>query len=208
MLAIHPQARTTPAVRAEIARSHESSGVLAKRYGVSTYQPGPERKDDRQIVSSILHVPTSGCRWRNCPAEYGSRTTVYNRFNRWYRRGFWEAMLTARCPRPDGLTTQQPSIAPMCGPTALFTAAKGGESTGHRSVARRSDDQNPRAHRCPRPPRRPASDSRQRQRREDRARGVGRSARPDPASGCRQELRCRLAAHRPAGAGHHAGHPG
>src|ERR671913_331842 len=36
MLAIHPNARTTPAVRAEIARSHESSGVLAQRYGVST----------------------------------------------------------------------------------------------------------------------------------------------------------------------------
>jgi hypothetical protein len=36
MLAIHPKARTTPAVRAEIARSHESSGVLAQRYGVST----------------------------------------------------------------------------------------------------------------------------------------------------------------------------
>jgi transposase-like protein len=36
MLAIHPNARTTPAVRAEIARSPESSGVLASRYGVST----------------------------------------------------------------------------------------------------------------------------------------------------------------------------
>src|SRR4051794_32658485 len=36
MLAIHPNARTTPAVRAEIARSQESSGVLASRYGVST----------------------------------------------------------------------------------------------------------------------------------------------------------------------------
>lgn len=36
MLAVHPQARTTPAVRAEIARSNENSGVLAKRYGVST----------------------------------------------------------------------------------------------------------------------------------------------------------------------------
>jgi transposase InsO family protein len=34
--AIHPNARTTPAVRAEIARSTEPSGVLAKRYGVST----------------------------------------------------------------------------------------------------------------------------------------------------------------------------
>jgi transposase InsO family protein len=36
MLAIHPNARTTPAVRAEIARSTERSGVLAERYGVST----------------------------------------------------------------------------------------------------------------------------------------------------------------------------
>jgi DNA-binding transcriptional regulator YiaG len=36
MPAIHPNARTTPAVRAEIARSTEPSGVLAQRYGVST----------------------------------------------------------------------------------------------------------------------------------------------------------------------------
>src|ERR687893_2058340 len=35
MPAIHPNARTTPAVRAEIARSSEPSGVLAGRYGVS-----------------------------------------------------------------------------------------------------------------------------------------------------------------------------
>ena len=36
MLSIHPNARTTPAVRAEIARSSEPTGVLARRYGVST----------------------------------------------------------------------------------------------------------------------------------------------------------------------------
>ena len=36
MLQIHPNARTTPAVRGEIGRSKESSGVLARRYGVST----------------------------------------------------------------------------------------------------------------------------------------------------------------------------
>jgi transposase InsO family protein len=35
MLAIHPNARTTPAVRTEIARSREPTGVLAQRYGVS-----------------------------------------------------------------------------------------------------------------------------------------------------------------------------
>jgi transposase InsO family protein len=36
MLRIHPCARTTPAVRAEIARSTEPTGVLARRHGVST----------------------------------------------------------------------------------------------------------------------------------------------------------------------------
>src|SRR3954471_22495771 len=36
MLQIHPNARTTPITRAEIARSHARSGLLAQRYGVST----------------------------------------------------------------------------------------------------------------------------------------------------------------------------
>lgn len=35
MLQIHPQARTTPTVRAEIARSTEPTSVVAKRYGIS-----------------------------------------------------------------------------------------------------------------------------------------------------------------------------
>ena len=35
MMQIHPQARTTPAVRAEIARSIEPTSVVAKRYGIS-----------------------------------------------------------------------------------------------------------------------------------------------------------------------------
>jgi transposase len=55
-------------------------------------QPGPERKEDRQVIAGILPVLTSGCRWRDCPSEYGPRTTVYNR---WSRRGFWKAMLAA-----------------------------------------------------------------------------------------------------------------
>ncbi len=36
MLALHPNARTTPAVRAEIARSREPTSVLAQQDGVST----------------------------------------------------------------------------------------------------------------------------------------------------------------------------
>src|SRR5687767_6172488 len=58
-------------------------------------QPGARRVDDRRTISGIVQVIKSGCRWRDCPAAYGPHTTVYNRFNRWSRRGFWRAMLAA-----------------------------------------------------------------------------------------------------------------
>lgn len=60
-----------------------------------TNQPGAHRVDDRRVISGILHVLKSGCRWRDCPAEYGPHTTVYNRFNRWSRRRVWQGILEA-----------------------------------------------------------------------------------------------------------------
>lgn len=58
-------------------------------------QPGSERTDDRQVISGILHVVKTGCRWCDCPPEYGPPATIYSRFNRWSRRGVWKAMLAA-----------------------------------------------------------------------------------------------------------------
>jgi len=58
-------------------------------------QPGAQRVDDRRVISGILHVLKVGCRWCDCPAEYGPSTTIYNRFNRWSRRGFWLKLLDA-----------------------------------------------------------------------------------------------------------------
>jgi transposase len=58
-------------------------------------QPGPERKDDRRILSGIMHVMRSGCRWKDCPSEYGPYTTVYNRFARWSERGHWQRIFEA-----------------------------------------------------------------------------------------------------------------
>src|SRR4051794_28821368 len=51
---------------------------------------GVERSDDRRVISGIVHVLRSGCRWCDCPPEYGPPTTIYNRFVRWARRGIWE----------------------------------------------------------------------------------------------------------------------
>lgn len=57
-----------------------------------TKQTGPKRKDDRRIISGIIHVLQSGCRWQDCPPEYGPSTTVSNRYHRWSKRGIWEGI--------------------------------------------------------------------------------------------------------------------
>ena len=51
---------------------------------------GVERVDDRCVISGIVHVLKSGCRWCDCPPEYGPHTTIYNRFVRWVWCGLWE----------------------------------------------------------------------------------------------------------------------
>ncbi|KXU30809.1 integrase [Sphingobium sp. 22B] len=50
MVQIHPQARTTPAVRAEIARSTEPASVVAKRYGISDETVRKWRKRGEQAI--------------------------------------------------------------------------------------------------------------------------------------------------------------
>ena len=58
-------------------------------------QPGARRVDDRRVISGILHVLKTGCRWRDCPPDYGPHTTIYNRFNRGSYRQVWRNVLEA-----------------------------------------------------------------------------------------------------------------
>ena len=97
MLAIHPDARTTPAVRAEIARSSERSGVLAERYSVSAEtirkwrKRGLAERQDRPLQppaqaalegerggarrglrpAPCHRLPTRRCHLRGCPLPAG-----------------------------------------------------------------------------------------------------------------------------------------
>lgn len=69
-------------------------------------RPGKPRVDDRRVISGILHVLKTGCRWRDCPAAYGPATTVYNRYNRWSGRGVWQRLfekMAAAGPIPEEL---------------------------------------------------------------------------------------------------------
>lgn len=55
---------------------------------------GVPRVDDRRVISGIVHVLRSGCRWTDSPPCYGPRKTLYNRFVRWAAKGVWEDVFT------------------------------------------------------------------------------------------------------------------
>ena len=67
---------------------------------------GKARVDDRRVISGILHVIKSGCRWCDCPPEYGPSMTIYNRFVRWAERGVWERLFRELAARGRSTDTQ------------------------------------------------------------------------------------------------------
>ena len=48
---------------------------------------------NQQVISGIIHVLHVGCRWEDCPREYGPHRTVCKRFNRWSKAGIWQTIL-------------------------------------------------------------------------------------------------------------------
>jgi transposase len=63
---------------------------------------GKERVDDRRVISGILHILKSGCRWCDCPPP----TTIYNRLVRWAERGVWERLFRELAARGRSGETQ------------------------------------------------------------------------------------------------------
>lgn len=68
---------------------------------------GIKREDDRRVISGIVHVLKSGCRWSDCPSDYGPHTRLYNRFVRWARRGIWEILFRELAEHGHSAQAQQ-----------------------------------------------------------------------------------------------------
>jgi transposase len=95
---------------------------------------GKERVDDRRVISGILHVLKTGCRWCDCPPEYGPPTTIYDRFARWAERGVWEKLFKELADRGRSADVQMIDSTHI---KAHRSAAGGkGGPSGKRSVAR------------------------------------------------------------------------
>jgi putative transposase len=63
---------------------------------------GARRTDDRRVISGILRVLETGCRWQDCPSVFGPPTTIYNRFRRWTMRGLWRRLFEALARTESG----------------------------------------------------------------------------------------------------------
>ena len=89
---------------------------------------GQPRVDDRRVISGIVHVLKSSCRWADAPDVYGPRKTLYNRFVRWSAKGVWtnvfQALASAGGPPAQVLIDSSAVKAHRCA-----AGAKGGSVT-------------------------------------------------------------------------------
>ena len=113
-------------------------------------QPGARRTDDRRVISGIVHVLKTGCRWQDCPAVYGPSTTVYNRFRRWTMRGIWRRLFDALARAEPGGGQAIDSTTAKAHRSAA--GGKGGAGAGDWPFARRPHHENPRHRRRARRP--------------------------------------------------------
>jgi len=94
---------------------------------------GKARVDDRRVISGIVHVLKSGCRWADAPAVYGPRKTLYNRFVRWAAKGVWvdvfAALASAGGPPAELLIDSSAVKAHRCA-----SGGKGGNGTRQSAV--------------------------------------------------------------------------
>ena len=56
---------------------------------------GRTASDNRLFLDAVLWIMRTGAPWADLPERFGNYYSVYQRFNRWARRGLWEAIFEA-----------------------------------------------------------------------------------------------------------------
>ena len=63
--------------------------------------PGRTAANNRRFVNAVLWVARTGAPWRDLPARFGPWNSVFQRYNRWCKRGVWHRLLTTLGGDPD-----------------------------------------------------------------------------------------------------------
>jgi len=57
--------------------------------------PGRNADNNRDFLNAVLWIARTGAPWADLPERFGKHDTVYQRFNRWAKKGRWEAIFEA-----------------------------------------------------------------------------------------------------------------
>ena len=57
--------------------------------------PGRNANDNRAFINGVLWIARTGAPWEDLPERYGKPNTVFQRFNRWAKKGRWQAIFEA-----------------------------------------------------------------------------------------------------------------
>ena len=73
--------------------------------------PGRSGEDNRRFLNGVFWIARSGAPWRDLPERYGNWNSVYQRFNRWAKKGVWERIFhTLQEPDLDWLMLDSTTI--------------------------------------------------------------------------------------------------
>ena len=70
--------------------THEEMDVL---FPLLPTPRGKQRVNDNLVLSGIIFVQRTGCRWRDAPDVYGPHKTLYTRWRRWSKQGLFIKIL-------------------------------------------------------------------------------------------------------------------
>lgn len=57
--------------------------------------PGRNADDNRRFINAVLWIARTGAPWEDLPERYGKANTAFQRFNRWAKKGRWQAIFEA-----------------------------------------------------------------------------------------------------------------
>ena len=57
--------------------------------------PGRTAKDNRLFINAVLWIARTGAPWPDLPERFGKYNSVFQRFNRWSKKGRWQAIFEA-----------------------------------------------------------------------------------------------------------------
>ena len=66
-------------------------GLLPGRPG----SPGRRGDDNRLFLEAVLWIARTGAPWRDLPEHFGKSNSVFQRFNRWAKKGVWQQVFDA-----------------------------------------------------------------------------------------------------------------